>query len=511
MGENFMLRSLGDAAGVVAAVVVTALLLYRAAPEVRRHMRRLLVLLGLYLVALVASWSVPDSVFPKVHDVAHAATEVLGLFTLVAVGGVVLFDLALPAVRLKLPTIAYELTMAVCYAFTAVWVMRRFGVNPTGLFTTSAVVTGILALSLQATLGNVLGGVALQVDNSIRVGDWVQLENGRQGVVREIRWRHTVIETRDLDRLVVPNAQLLAATFTILGGASGEPPKRRELIPFNVDFRWSPGEVTAIVEEALRASPIEGVAESPLPVCLCVNLADPQRQAMAVYEARVWSTSIQFDEPIRHRVRLRVHAALKRAGIPLAVPAAQLWIENDSPERRARKAESDLERRRQAIRTVPFFAPLRADEVDKLAEELRYSPFVAGEELTRQGDCADWLYILTAGTAEVVVEAAQGREQVATVTGPDVVGEMGLMTGAPRTASIVARSDVESFRLDKEAFHAVLSERPELVEQISALMASREVTLHSKREGAAAARDHVENEQRLLGAVRRFFGIERDA
>ena len=67
-----------------------------------------------------------------------------------------------------------------------------------------AVVSAVLAISLQSTLGNILGGVALQLDGSIHEGDWIQLENGKQGKVRAIRWRHTVVETRDWSTIIVP-------------------------------------------------------------------------------------------------------------------------------------------------------------------------------------------------------------------------------------------------------------------------------------------------------------------
>ncbi len=55
----------------------------------------------------------------------------------------------------------------------------------------------VIGLSLQSTLGNVIGGLAFQIDDSINEGDWIELENKQQGQVKQVRWRHTVIETRD--------------------------------------------------------------------------------------------------------------------------------------------------------------------------------------------------------------------------------------------------------------------------------------------------------------------------
>src|SRR4029077_20446178 len=118
------------------------------------------------------------------------------------------FAIVTPIVGVELPTIAREMMVGLGYVATALGVLSQHGLDPTGALVSGAVVSAVLAISLQSTLGNILGGLALQLDGSIHEGDWVQLENGRQGKVRAVRWRHTVIETRDWSTIVVPNAQL---------------------------------------------------------------------------------------------------------------------------------------------------------------------------------------------------------------------------------------------------------------------------------------------------------------
>ncbi|MBM4359706.1 MAG: mechanosensitive ion channel family protein [Deltaproteobacteria bacterium] len=509
MTDSILSRSPAMVLGVVAFALAVIVAVARSSANPAHHRRRVMLFLGLYVVAVLATTLLPTG---SLRDIAASSAEMLALFTMVVAGGVLIFDVVLPALRFQLPTIVAELAMGVCYVLALLSAMRRLGVEPTGIVTTSAVVTAVLALSLQATLGNILGGVALQLDKSIRVGDWVQLENGRQGLVREIRWRHTVIETRDWDTIVVPNAQLLSGTFTLLGRRTGEPEtKRRETVQFTVDFRWAPNEVVGLVESALRDAEFTGIAREPQPRCVCLDLAAEQRPSMALYAVRFWLTDLAIDETVRSHLRTRIFAALKRGEIPLAVPATHVWVENDSPERRARKHETEFERRRGAIRGVPFFAPLKQDEIEALADRLRYAPFVAGEEMTHEGDRADWLYLVLSGSVEVAVESTGGRQKVAMLEGPTVIGEMGLLTGAPRTASVHARSQVESYRLDKEAFRKTLEARPALAEELSAIVAVREVSLSSRRDGAGTGNveDASGSERaRLLETVRRFFGID---
>ena len=174
-------------------------------------------------------------------------------------------------------------------------------------------------------------------------------------------------------------------------------------------------------------------------------------------------------------------------GIPLAVPAAHLWVEQDDAAARERKDRREHDRRMKALAAVEFLKPLTPAELTETAERLRFAPFAPGEPITKQGAVAHWLYILIDGTAEVRVNVDGAEKEVARLSAPSFFGEMGLMTGAPRTATVVASTEVECYRLDKEAFHKILSARPEIAAEISTLLASRKVELQAVREDLDAA------------------------
>jgi CRP-like cAMP-binding protein/small-conductance mechanosensitive channel len=502
---------------LVVSVLVVAFLVNRFAPRKRKSVRRMVIPLLLYFVALGTSVVLPRFDLDVATKVVVALSELLAVFTAINILAILLFDLTLPAAKIELPTLVTDIAVGLAYIVAILGGMRRYGVELSGIIATSAVVTAILALSLQATLGNIVGGVALQLDQSIRVGDWLQLENGRQGRVREIRWRHTVIETRDWDTLIVPNATLLSATIMILGKRENEPQQRRMWIHFNVDFRFSPVDVIQAVEKALRTSPIDGVATDPPPQCVCLDFAKDGRDSFAYYALRYWLTDLARDDTVSSNVRVRLFAALRRARIPLAVPAAQLFVEQDDPERRQRKHKREIEKRTRALRDVEIFRPLKDAELTEMADSLSFAPFSAGETITKQGSVAHWLYILTQGAVEVRI-ARPGYEEdggprervVAVLRAPSFFGEMGLMTGEPRSATIVAVTDVECYRLDREAFQKVVAERPEVALELSECLAERRVTLD-----AAVGETPLGDRQtrvgmekyRLLGSIRSFFGL----
>lgn len=157
---------------------------------------------------------------------------------------------------------------------------------------------------------------------------------------------------------------------------------------------------------------------------------------------------------------------------------------------------------------MDLFAPLAEPELRALAAQLVEAPFAAGDIVTRQGAVAHWLYLLIDGEAEVLVEAPPAAPRAVATLGPgSVFGEMGLMTGEPRRATVRAKTDLECYRLDKAGFEKILHARPELAEAMSHIFAARAAKLARSAEGAADDANAEATPQTLLGRIRAFFGL----
>lgn len=504
--------------GLLVATVVTAWLVNRLNPGHRSRVRRLVILFALYSVTVAAHHALAGlgiEVWARRVDVA---SELIRAFACVQLTVIVLFSALLPRVGVVFPMIASDLIVGFAYILTTLGVLSGHGLNPTGALASAAVVSAVLAISLQSTLGNILGGVALQLDGSVHEGDWIQLENGRQGRVRAIRWRHTVVETRDWSTIIVPNSQLLANNITILGKRDGREVPFRMWVWFNVDFRFAPTKVIQTVSDALLGSPIPGVASDPPPSCVCMDFTRERRESFATYAVRFFLTDLAADDPTASRVRARVFTALQRANIPLAIPAVTGWIQIEDDARRQRKQKQTTDERVREMKQIPLFRHFKDEEVEKLAEGLSEVLYTAGETITRQGAVAHYLYLLTSGQAEIRTTfdpdgdgpmPAQTKT-VAKIKAPDVFGEMGLMTGEPRTADVVATTDVECLRLGKETFEQVLLNRPEIANELSTRLAHQRIDLIAVRENldesAKRAREASER-ARILDGIKSFFGL----
>lgn len=497
------------------ALVLVAFLVNRFAPHRRRRLRVALILYVLFLVGVAMTNGLRLVPAPRVtgwSEHVELVTDLLGAYTLVNLSALTIFDVALPLVGLSSTAITGDVIVGFAYVFVTLGVLKAAGVSPASVLTTSVVASGILAISLQTTLGNILGGVALQLDGSVHIGDWLQLPDATQGRVVAIRWRHTVLETRNWDTVVVPNGNLLTQNIIILGKRTGKPVQHRMWVYFNVDFRYAPTHVIDVVQCALRAAPIEGAASDPPPNVICYDFAKDNRDSFGYYAVRYWLYDLPNDDPTNSRVRARVYTALKRAGIPLARPSQTYFMHPE--EDAAQHAKRHTEQRLHAIESVELFKSLTAEEQAFVAEHLTYAPFSAGETCTKQGAVAHYLYILTSGKVDVRrhVEGGTLAKTLATIEAPGFFGEMGLMAGEPRTADVVAVTDVDCYRLDKTGLARVLQDRPEMAEEFSKTLAKRRVALLAAAEDIdeEARRLRMESEEgHILDRIQEFFGLAR--
>jgi small-conductance mechanosensitive channel/CRP-like cAMP-binding protein len=500
------------------ALVFVALAVNVWAPSKRRRLGAALILYVLVVGFSAAGWALARTrLDPSGTWQAHVrgAGSLLAALAWVRLGALSIFDLALPLLGVSMVAITSDVLVGFAYVFAGIGVLKAEGMAPSSVLATSAVFSGIVALSLQTTLGNVIGGFALHFDGSIRVGDWVQLADGQQGQVVAIRWRHTVIENRNWDTVIVPNASLLAQNIVVLGKRTGKPVQHRMWVYFNVDFRFPPTRVIDVVREALASSVIPGVASDPPPSVICYDLAREARDSFGYYAVRYWLTDLAVDDPTSSRVRAVLHAALHRADIPLARPAQTILVEaaDDEVARSARHKE----RRVKALERVEIFSSLTADEREYVAARLRDAPFVAGETVTHQGAVAHWLYVLCDGTVKVRRHGGAdplNAKTVALINAPGFFGEMGMLVGEPRHADVVAVTDIQCYRLDKEGLEHILKERPEIAAAMSKTLAERETHLEAVAQGLLeldrAARV-ASAEVRILRRIQEFFGLDPSA
>src|SRR3954470_5784250 len=274
---------------VLLALAFVALLL-----RFRPHKRQIyLNTLWFFLIGVFGqgTGAVLDVVLPSAAAAVHTIFRIVTAIAFIRLAGFAFFRLLLPAMRRPSPLIVEDLAIVAAYVVYGFVQLRGAGVDLSSLVTTSAILTAVIAFAMQDTLGNVLGGLAIQIDNTVQVGDWVRVDQV-EGQVRDIRWRSTLIETRNWETIVIPNSVIMKGRVSILGKREGQPRQWRRSLRFMVDPRVPPARVIATLNEDMRDVPIANVAREPAPNTVLHGFIMGNLE----YELRYWLLELLEDE-----------------------------------------------------------------------------------------------------------------------------------------------------------------------------------------------------------------------
>lgn len=425
-------------------------------------------------------------------------------FALLAVAvlrSVLMFVARVVLARFAIPSIVTDVLLGLGLIVYALLRLNAVGVNLAGIVTTSAVITGAIAFSAQEVLGALWAGMALQAERTIRLGDWIRMGE-HTGQVISIRWRATTILTRANELLIIPNAQLIRNPVNVLArGETDAPPLR--MLHFTVDFAHPPNSVVRAVTEALLHAEIPFMVADPAPRCVCVGFADKGIDYRILYHISDMRKRLETDSEVYSHVFI----ALKRNRLRIPLPRLDMVMSRAAGDP---TAEQEGETRLRALAELDLTASLTPQERQAIAQRLVPCPYLDGDILFRQNEAADSLYILASGALGIYDEAHGPRNKLATLSAPGYVGEMGLLTGQPRLATVVAEGEVLCYRLDKAGFDAVLRHRPQIVEALSQVLAERQAA----NEARIAAFDASEATRRagsrageIMRRIREFFSL----
>jgi small-conductance mechanosensitive channel/CRP-like cAMP-binding protein len=471
----------------------------------RRLVRGPLILLFIYAATRGTMSLIPAGQFPTklLHFVAvfaWCAAIVRSLFVLFA-------SARLQRVLGKpWPKIMRDVVQAVLYVVVALIALRAIGLEPGQLLTTSALLTAILGFSMQDTLGNLFAGLALQGQQTVGVGDWVRFADGPEGIgeVTEINWRATHFLTNDRVQVIVPNGVLARAVVRNFSRPTRIVREETEVVfPYSV----SPERARTLALGAIRG--LDGILEEPEAHVLILGVNDIGVR----YGVRWFLNDYSRRDPIDSAVRQRVLYALRRADIAVPVPhrAVTLASPSGSPPAGTHFSEppprEGTQNYAERLARFDLFKPLSPAQLAHLAEGARTALYAPGEAIIRQGDPGTELFAVERGRVEVVV-ALDNRPplRVALLEPGAVVGELALLTGEKRTATVQALAECEVIVVSRGAFKEVFDANPELVERLTERLAQRMDQLNQAVSDATdGAADGERRSDILMQRIRKFF------
>jgi small-conductance mechanosensitive channel/CRP-like cAMP-binding protein len=368
----------------------------------------------------------------------------------------------------------------------------------TGFITASGATAIVLGIALQTVIQDLFSGLSINLDGTYALGDWLtvytdQMPEPVYGKVVHMTWRSTFLALEDGRRLMVPN-HIVTANPVMNHSRPSE--AKRLFVMVGIDGRMPSGRVVdMLLGEAFKAVRRPGLARTPEPSVVLTKLTSDSLS----YEVRFYYYPDQISPS---NAQSMVLEALQDVIIQNRMPQPVTQVElTKPPDFELALGEAEV---RGALNHASLFSNvLDETQASELARLCKPANFARGTNLMEQGETAASMFIILEGAARVSVlgQNADSREVAVLATG-DVVGEMSLMTGAPRNATVTALTRMRVLEITKEPIETLLKKSPELLQRFSHVLAKRE------QERAAIAQRTIQVatvETDLMARMKLFF------
>ena len=312
-----------------------------------------------------------------------------------------------------------------------------------------------------------------------------------------IGWQTTHIKTFDDELIIIPNLDVAKA---VVKNHSRPTIRHAMKIEIGTEYDAAPGLVRETLLSLCRQEP--RVLADPAPQIRVASYGD----FAITYQMRFFYEDFGVSPALRADMMNKVWYALRRAGVKIPFPIRD--VQHRHIERK-HEAEECAKLRAQALTRlgkVPILSPLPAESLSLISEKLSVERFGDGEIVVHQGDEGDTLYLIHEGACDVEVKSgSQPAAVVATLSPPAFFGEMSLLTGEPRSATVRARGDATVLAIGKAIFGEILAAHPEVSVKLAEALAARQA--HTEGVVGKMREEEERRASRLLVRIKTFFGI----
>ena len=367
----------------------------------------------------------------------------------------------------------------------------------TGILAGSGVVAIVLGFAGQNFFANIIGGISIQLNRPYKVSDWLKVGD-TYAEVREINWRSTRLCTNDAITLDIPNNEMVSHQIVNLSY-----PNRAHFMRLYMPAEY--GAPPNRVKDALMRATIQvpGVEKDPPPQIFVSEYGD----SGIIYQIKFTMTTHAGYYEVRDAIYTNAWYEFRRRKITIPFPQRTLHIDR-KPTRLADEGHHEA---RQILRGEPLFDCLSDEQLNQLVGHAHLSIFGRGEPVIEEGSPGDSMFVMLRGAANVFVSKNGSKIRVATLGAGDCFGEMSLLTGEPRSATVRADGDCYVMEIGKPVMAEVLRDAPSCLEKLSELLAQRKMETEGVLKEAGRSDEHAIKERQytatFLNRLRTFFQL----
>jgi small-conductance mechanosensitive channel/CRP-like cAMP-binding protein len=454
----------------------------------------------LVLLVLLVLRPVLDQMNGYVRGALQATAVLLGVTMGLKLLDILLFD-RLPRWRNKpqVPLVLRDIGRWALAVVALMLIVRGFfpGVNLNVLAVSSLVVGYIVGNATQDTLGNLFAGLALNAERPFQIGDWVTA-GGHTGVVVDTTWRATRLRTKADDYIVIPNSSIGKESIVNFSH-----PTRNHgcYLTIGVSYDTPPTKARETILAVLGESP--EVCQQPPPSVFLVNYGNFSID----FKIKFFIEDFARIDPIQSTVMDRLWYAFRREGVSIPYPVQEEHFHDAAAEAQARRG-AEAAAVRELLSRVDLFQSLSPEEINRLASGVKLKLFARGENLCREGEAGDSFYVIREGRVGIFVNDSAGHPvRAAQLEAGAFFGEMSLLTGAPRSATVTAETDVEVLYVSKQDFAGLLQANTHLAGKLAAALEQRLAELRAIRKAPAGAAPGSETRSALTARILKFFRL----
>ncbi len=395
--------------------------------------------------------------------------------------------------RREVPSFLRDSVRLVVYLAVGIISLRLvFKIDLSAIVTTTTVITATIAFAMQSTLANALSGFSIQSDPLLSRGNWISIkEKNIFGEIINVGFRYTTLKNPENQLIMVPNSVIMQNVLTYHGNCETEE-KPALQVDVMLGYDVPPEMAKALLLRVIHDN--QQVLDLPEPLVRLFSLND----SGITYQLRFCIVDPSRRVAVQDSIYSQVWYAVNRAGYCFPFPHRQIITEES-------RQPFDFSKEHFAayLRDSELFAMLEELTVVELADQAPITVYGADEIIVRQGEGGSSLFVVLKGALEVSIDAMV----VGNIFHGSFFGEMSLLTGELRSATVRATSEVRLAEITKEVMEPILRANPAILENLSLILAERELKSLASKATYIESAPGLPRSEDYLQRLKGFFGL----